>query len=117
MNRLAKNSDLHFLPRFAPPVVLNANPSFWWLESEAQEPSSSNPSADSPGSSFEMPSECDHFFPQPCYHSGLSCHHSLGYCHQLLTSLPEWTSDHVSPLREIPHGSSSHLKGEFLGHA
>lgn len=90
LKRVAKNSDLHFPPRTAPPIILKATPYFLWPQSEAQESSFSNPSADSLGASSEMPSEYNHLFPQLCYHPGLSHHHStLGYGSQLLTSLPK----------------------------
>lgn len=43
-----------------------ATPSFWGVESEAQESSSSNPSANSLEASFKIASECIHVFPHPC---------------------------------------------------
>ena len=39
MNKSAKNSDLYFPPKSAPPAILMAAPSFWGLQSETQESS------------------------------------------------------------------------------
>ena len=83
MNKLAKNSDLYF-PSKSHWVILMATPSFWWLQSEAQETSLAS-SFLIPHwipqqillVSFKTPLEFNHSLAGLSYHSALSYHHSF----------------------------------------
>lgn len=106
MNKLVKNSDLHFplhllhlqCSRKLIFVVAQVKP--WGSSLASSLYSPANPSAPFVKSTFKMPGEFIHFLSCSCYHPGLSHHHaSLGYCSCLLTSLPKCMSgDHIIPL-------------------